>query len=157
MTTYRPLPGRVTACGWSSDLRAVAPDTTQGPSASCDKRRKLAVMIVEDEFVIAMDLEMQVEAAGHDVVATARTADAAVTEARRTRPDVVLMDLRLADGSSGIDAARDLYDGWRIRCVFLSGNLDAGTRERVAAFEPLGMLSKPVTPTQLRKALDGLA
>ena len=112
-------------------------------------------MIVEDEALIAMDLEMQVEMAGHEVVAMARSADEAIREGSRTRPDVVLMDLRLAGGSSGIDAARLLYEEHAIRCVFLSGNLDRATRERLAELAPFDLLSKPITPVQLRKALDG--
>ncbi len=114
-------------------------------------------MIVEDEFLIVMDLEMQVEAAGHDVVTTARTAAEAVTEGRRIRPDLVLMDIRLADGSSGIDAAATLYRDAGIRCVFLSGNLDRMTRAQLAALEPLGLLSKPVAPARLRATLDAIS
>lgn len=114
----------------------------------------LKVMIVEDEALIAMDLEMQVEIAGHEVVALARSADEAVREGSRTRPEVVLMDLRLAGGSSGIDAARFLYEEHAIRCVFLSGNLDPLTREGLAEFAPFDLLSKPIIPLQLRKALD---
>ncbi|TFL16575.1 response regulator [Jannaschia formosa] len=97
---------------------------------------------------------MQVEAAGHQVVSTARTAAEAVVEARRIRPALVLMDIRLADGSSGTDAAADLYRDLGIRCAFLSGSLDRMMREQLAALEPLGLLSKPVTPTLLRATLD---
>jgi DNA-binding NarL/FixJ family response regulator len=115
--------------------------------------RSLAVMVVEDEVLIAMDLAMQVEAAGHRVVATAREADAAVRKAEAIQPDVVLMDLRLARGSSGIDAARRMFESWRLRCVFLSGNLDPDTREALLDIEPYAMLSKPVLSTQLTDAL----
>ena len=118
--------------------------------------RALNVMIVEDEALIAMDLEMQVEEAGHEVVAMASSADEAIREGSRTRPEVVLMDLRLAGGSSGIDAAKLLYEEHAIRCVFLSGNLDPATRERLAEFAPFDMLSKPITPAQLRRALDAV-
>jgi DNA-binding NarL/FixJ family response regulator len=118
-----------------------------------DECPTLSVMVVEDELLIAMDLEMQVEAMGHRVVATAMEADEAVRKARAERPDVVLMDLRLADGSSGVEAARRLFEGWGIRCVFLSGNLDPDTRAGLTAFEPYAMLSKPVLATQLVEAL----
>lgn len=115
--------------------------------------RSLAVMVVEDEALIAMDLEMQVEAAGHRVVATAKEADDAVRKAAATRPDVVLMDVRLARGSSGIDAARRMFEGWRLRCIFLSGNLDPATRAALHDVEPYAMLSKPAFGTQLTDAL----
>lgn len=113
----------------------------------------LSVMVVEDELLIAMDLEMQVEAAGHRIVATATEANEAIRKAEAARPDVVLMDLRLAGGSSGAEAARRLFEGWRIRCVFLSGNLDPDTRARLAPLEPYAMLSKPILSTQLIEAL----
>ena len=113
----------------------------------------LSVMVVEDELLIAMDLEMQVEAAGHRVVGTATEADEAVRKAEAARPDVVLMDLRLAGGSSGVEAARRMFEGWRIHCVFLSGNLDPATRAALVDLEPYAMLSKPVLGTQLTEAL----
>jgi DNA-binding NarL/FixJ family response regulator len=129
---------------------------TSGAGAHTSNYRALNVMIVEDEALIAMDLQMQVEMAGHEVVAMARSAVEAIQEGSRARPDVVLMDLRLANGSSCIDAARRLYEDHAIRCVFLSGNLDPATRARLTELAPIDMLSKPITPTQLRKALDGV-
>ena len=116
----------------------------------------LSVMVVEDELLIAMDLEMQVEAAGHRVVATAVEADEAVRKAEAERPDVVLMDLRLANGSSGAEAARRMFEGSRIRCVFLSGNLDPAACAALIVLEPYAMLSKPILATQLIEALRGV-
>ncbi len=113
----------------------------------------LPVLIVEDEALIAMDLEDEVAAAGHRVVGVAGTARAAIDAAIRFRPAVVLMDLHLADGSSGEAAARRLFEASRIRCVFISGNLDAATRARLAELRPFAMLSKPIMPTELRAAL----
>ena len=121
-----------------------------------DALSTLSVMVVEDELLIAMDPEMQVEAMGHRVVATAVEADEAVRKAEAERPDVVLMDLRLANGSSGAEAARRILGGWRIRCVFLSGNLDPATRATLIVFEPYAMLSKPILTTQLNEALRGV-
>ena len=68
---------------------------------------KARVLIIEDETVIAMDLSDLVIDQGHDVCATAATASEAVAAANRERPDLVLADIQLADGSSGIDAVRD--------------------------------------------------
>jgi DNA-binding NarL/FixJ family response regulator len=61
------------------------------------------------------------------VCATAATAAGAIALAAAHHPDVVLMDIRLAEGSSGIDAARQLHAQWALRCVFLSANLDEAT------------------------------
>ena len=113
----------------------------------------LNVMIVEDEALIALDLEMQVETAGHHVVAIAASADQAVERAAAARPDIALMDIRLAGGSSGADAARRLYDRWGIRCLFVSGTLGAELREALAPLRPVALLSKPVSPALLARTL----
>lgn len=113
----------------------------------------LRVVIVEDDLLIGMDLAMQLEDAGHQVVGTAVSEDQAVALVRTEKPDAVLMDLRLAGGSSGESAAERLYRRDGIRCIFVSGNLDPLTRERLAAFDPVGMLSKPIQPQQLVETL----
>lgn len=115
----------------------------------------LRVVIVEDNLLIAMDLEMQIEAAGHEVVGTAMAEDEAVVLVRAQKPDIVLMDLRLAGGTSGESAAERLHRRDGVRCVFVSGNLDPETRERLASFDPVAMLSKPVQPQELLRTLDG--
>ena len=68
----------------------------------------MRVLIVEDEALIGMHLAMLVAELGHDVCAIVASAGAAITQAAAHNPDVVLMDIRLAEGSSGIDAAREL-------------------------------------------------
>ena len=117
----------------------------------------MRLLIVEDDLLIAMELEYQIEDMGHVVSGVARTADEAVRLAETTRPDAVLMDLRLADGSSGADAARRIRDGLSVRSIFVSGNLDPVTRARLAELEPVAMLSKPIMPAQLRRALAEVA
>ena len=111
------------------------------------------ILIVEDDLLIALDIEMTLEDAGHHVVATATTARAAVDAAAEHGPDLVLMDLRLADGSWGGDAAREIRDRFATPIVFLSGNLDPATRERLLPLDPVAMLSKPFLPGQLLKAV----
>ena len=132
----------------ASRRTAIERDAGGGPVAVA-----LDVLIVEDEVLIAMEVEMTVEDAGHNVVATEITAADAVAAAERHRPDVVLLDLRLADGSFGGDAAREILRRFGIRAIFLSGNLDAATRERLADLEPIAMLPKPFQSDELAQAL----
>ena len=108
-------------------------------------------------MLIAMDIEESVEEAGHRVIATAATASQAVAAAETHRPDVVLMDLRLADGSFGGDAAREILDRFAVRSIFLSGNLDPDTRSKLADLQPLAMLHKPFRADALLKALEAVA
>lgn len=115
----------------------------------------LRVVIVEDNLLIAMDLQMQVEDAGHEVVGTAVAEDEAVRLVSAEAPDVVLMDLRLAGDTSGERAAERLYRQGGVRCVFVSGNLDPETRARLSSLDPVAMLSKPVQPQELLRTLEG--
>ncbi|MEH6774167.1 MAG: response regulator [Cereibacter changlensis] len=115
----------------------------------------LRVLIVEDEFLIALDLQDQVEVLGHRVTGVARDVESCKQAAGRERPDLALMDLRLAGGSSGIEASRWLYEVLGIRCIFISGNLDEVTRETLAVVKPLAFLGKPILTHQLERALSG--
>ncbi len=92
----------------------------------------MRVLIVEDDAIIAKDIAMLVTELGQETCATAASA----TEACAA-PDVVLMDIRLAGGSSGIDAARELYERQGLRCIFLSANLDEPTRAALSPYEPI--------------------
>ena len=80
----------------------------------------MRVLIVEDDAIIAMHLAMLVAELGHEVCATAASAAGAIALAALHNPDVVLMDIRLAQGSSGIDAAREIHAQQALRCIFLS-------------------------------------
>ncbi|MEN3791650.1 response regulator [Fulvimarina sp. MAC3] len=115
--------------------------------------RPLDILIVEDEVLIAMDVEQSVEDAGHRVVGIETTAGSAVKAVEARRPDVVLMDLKLADGSYGSDAAREILQRFGVRSIFISGNLDKATRERLVDLEPIAMLSKPFRAEELHEAL----
>ena len=114
----------------------------------------MRVLIVEDEALIAMDLAMLVAELGHDVCAIAASAAAAITQAAAHDPDVVLMDIRLSQGSSGIDAARELHARRALRCIFLSANLDEPTRTALLPYDPIDFVGKPVLPIMLERALN---
>ena len=123
---------------------------------SNDRPDALRILIVEDEFFIALDLQAMAEDEGHTVLATATSASEAVEAAGTLRPDVVLMDVRLAQNSDGIEAAREIKDRYGIRSLFITANSDEGTRRRAAQVDPLGFLEKPVTQLTLRRALDNV-
>ena len=114
----------------------------------------MRVLIVEDESIIAMHLAMLVAELGHEVCGTAASADGAIELAAVNNPDVVLMDIRLAEGSSGIDAARELHARQALRCIFLSGNLDEATRLALLPCDPIAFVGKPVLPVALQRALN---
>jgi len=113
----------------------------------------MKVLIVEDEALIAMHLEVLVTQLGHQVCAIAHSADEAVVAAGVHRPDVALMDIHLAAGSSGIVAACKMHDLYGTRCIFLSGNLDEAARNAVQSCNPVDFLGKPVMAVVLQRAL----
>ena len=99
------------------------------------------VAIIEDEPLIAMDLESLVESLGHEVVGLARTRAEAVALARAARPGLVLADIRLADGSSGLDAVNEILETFRVPVIFITAfpeTLLTGQRP-----EPAFLISKP--------------
>ena len=111
------------------------------------------VMIIEDETIIAMDLKGIVQAMGHEVTGVARTHTAAVELAANRRPDLILADIQLADGSSGIDAVNELLGSLGdIPVIFITAfpeRLLTGDRP-----EPAFLISKPYSEEQVRSAVS---
>lgn len=114
----------------------------------------LRILIVEDDLLIAMGLAGLLEDLGHAVCGQAVDAPGAVEQAGRHVPDVVLMDVRLAGGTNGEDAAAEIRRRYGIRSLFVSGNLDRAFVERTAALDPVGYLAKPVDRGTLKVALN---
>ncbi|MGQ4274270.1 response regulator [Terrihabitans sp. B22-R8] len=108
------------------------------------------VLIIEDEPIIAMDLEALVESLGHRVAGVARTHKEAVALAQSTRPGLVLADIQLADGSSGLEAVNDILTEFDVPVIFITAypeRLLTGERP-----EPVFLISKPFQ-TQTVKAI----
>lgn len=117
----------------------------------------LEVLIVEDQMLIAIHLQDLVEEAGHRVVAIAHDGVSALAAAASHRPKIAIMDIRLAHGASGIDVARQLYEEHRIRCLFVSANINEDVRRRVADLRPLGFIGKPFLAAEVISAVQAAA
>jgi len=78
------------------------------------------VLIIEDETFIAMDIEALVESLGHNVIGIARTHSEALALAKRKRPGLILADIQLADGSSGLDAVNELLGSLEVPVIFIT-------------------------------------
>ncbi|HET7410715.1 MAG TPA: response regulator [Paracoccaceae bacterium] len=110
-------------------------------------------MIVEDEFIIALELEMVLADLGVEVVASASTVDRAVRMAGEIRPDFVTMDVKLPGGRDGISGATEIFERFGIRSIFVSAYKDEEMLARAQAAQPLGWVRKPVAPSALRAVL----
>ncbi|MBI3437122.1 MAG: response regulator [Proteobacteria bacterium] len=116
------------------------------------EQTRARILIIEDEAVIAMDLSDLVTNAGHTVCATATTASQAVAAAKRERPDLVLADIQLADGSSGIDAVKAILSSFEVPVIFITAFPDRLlTGERP---EPTFLITKPYSPDIVRTAVS---
>lgn len=102
-----------------------------------------AVLVVEDDFLIALELENRLLDAGYQVVGIASTANEAVSLADEKRPDLAVMDIRLLGRRDGVDAAIELFTKFSIRSIFASAHADVETRERAAPANPIGWVQKP--------------
>jgi DNA-directed RNA polymerase specialized sigma24 family protein/CheY-like chemotaxis protein len=110
------------------------------------------VLIIEDEPIISLDLQSIVREMGHSVSAIATTRDEAVRAARKTEPGLVLADIKLADGSSGIDAVRQILSEVQVPIVFITAypeRLLTGERP-----EPTFLVTKPFVPETVRVAVS---
>ena len=122
--------------------------------ASQEISRQVAteIMIIEDEPLIAMDIEQLVESLGHKVVSIARTHREAVQLYGKTRPRMILADIQLADGSSGIDAVNDILKNEPIPVIFITAfpeRLLTGERP-----EPAFLVTKPFNPDMVKALIS---
>jgi DNA-binding NarL/FixJ family response regulator len=101
------------------------------------------ILVVEDDYFVALDLEGGLRAAGLDVIGPVPTAEEALLLAKSERPTLAVMDIRLAGEKDGIDAALALYRELGIRCIFASAHVEPPYRQRAEAALPLAWVQKP--------------
>jgi DNA-binding NarL/FixJ family response regulator len=101
------------------------------------------ILLVEDDFLVGMEVEAGLEEAGYEVAGVAATAEEAVELAASRRPALAVMDIRLASERDGIDAALEIFRTLGIRSLFASAHVDAQVRARAEAARPLGWVAKP--------------
>ena len=110
------------------------------------------VLIIEDETFIALDLEGLVEGLGHKVLGVARTHAEAVALAKAKRPGIILADIQLADGSSGLDAVNEMLRSFEVPVIFITAYPERFlTGERP---EPAFLIAKPFQPATVSAVLS---
>ena len=120
--------------------------------AEIEAQTRAKVLIIEDEPIIAMDIETIVRDLGHDVTAIAVTREDAVREAMAERPGLVLADIQLADDSSGIDAVKDILSEISVPVIFITAfpeRLLTGERP-----EPTFLITKPFQRSTVKAAIS---
>jgi two-component system, response regulator PdtaR len=107
------------------------------------------ILIVEDDYLAASEIEDVLREAGYEIVGIVDSAPAAVKLARSETPTLIIMDIRLIGRADGVDAALEIFRDTGIRCIFATAHCDAGVRARAQAADPLGWLPKPYAPHAL--------
>ncbi|MFO0598912.1 MAG: response regulator [Myxococcaceae bacterium] len=111
------------------------------------------IVIVEDEGILALDIERHLRSRGFDVVGVAADSQSALSLIEETRPDLVLMDIRIQGDVDGIETARAIGDRFDLPVVYLTAHSDPGTIERAQRTAPLGYLVKPFKKPDLENVV----
>jgi CheY-like chemotaxis protein len=112
------------------------------------------ILIVEDERIIAMALQDVLKYMGYSVAGVAASGEEAVQKAAETRPDVVLMDIRLRGEIDGLQAAVEIGSHLDIPVVYLTAYADKFMRKRAEATKPYGYIVKPFRQADIRAAVE---
>jgi CheY-like chemotaxis protein len=123
-------------------------------SIASSHRSKAQILIVEDEGLIAADIQATLQDLDYEVSGIAASAEEAHLLASVFASDVILMDIKIRGPVDGIVLAKDLRERYGTPVVFLTSNADPQTFERAAATSPFGFITKPFTPFHLNAALQ---
>ena len=116
-----------------------------------NRTSSLRILIVEDEILIALELESLLHDAGHQVVGIAASSDEAVAMGAEFSPDLAFVDIHLTDGPTGVDVARQLAGEQGIMVLFMTANAKRIPEDFTDAE---GVIAKPYTERGVRQALD---
>ena len=116
--------------------------------------KKIKILIVEDEFIIAIDLKKTLEKLGYEVLAHVSKGDDAIAHAYNDNPDLILMDIMLDGQMSGIQAAEAIKQKYNIPIVYLTALTDEKTLQKAKITEPVGYLLKPFDERGLHSAIE---
>lgn len=119
-------------------------------------RRPPTVLVVEDESIIALDLQVLLESFGFDVYGPVPSGETSLKAASFFRPDIVLMDVRLKGKMSGIEAARIIYDHLRIPVIYLTAFGDEATIKEVSTIPSFGYIRKPFVESEVEESIKSL-
>jgi len=116
--------------------------------------KQLKILIVEDEALIALQLEFSLVHAGYEVCGIAGQGEHAIQATREKNPDVILMDIRLPGRMDGIEAAQQIGAFSPAVVIFTTGYADLGLKQRAMALNPAAYLTKPVAIHQINAILE---
>ena len=115
---------------------------------------KAKILVVEDEKIVAYDIQHTLKELGYDVLAMASSGEEAIEKTGKTYPDLVLMDIRLKGAMDGIEAAEQIRERFNIPVVYLSAHADDSTLQRAVATQSYGYILKPFKEKELQTTIE---
>ncbi|MCE3278439.1 MAG: response regulator receiver protein [Bacteroidetes bacterium] len=112
------------------------------------------IIIVEDEAIVAMATKMMLTKLSHEVIASVSSAEQAIIEISKQKYDLILMDIKLKGILDGIQAAEEIRKTDDTAILFVTGNSDAKTKQRISSITNSSILQKPVMIEDLRNAIQ---
>ena len=112
------------------------------------------VMVVEDEYIIALDLKDRLSRLGYIVPTIATSGKEAVKLAKKDKPDLILMDIMLRGEIDGVQAAKSIRERFDVPVLFVSSFSDINSVKRAQKVSPYGYLVKPFTETELKAGIE---
>ncbi len=112
------------------------------------------ILVVEDEPIVARDIQLSLQRLGYEVPATASSGEEAIRKAAETRPDLVVMDIVLKGNMDGVQTAQHLKDRLNVPVIYLTAFADDQTLERAKTTAPAGYMLKPYQPHELRTSIE---
>jgi DNA-binding NarL/FixJ family response regulator len=138
--------------GTLADIGAMTEDRDK-PARPGEARASASLLIVEDEALIASYIQEVLAESGFTIVGIASSGPEALSLAGESRPDLALVDIKLAGAMDGIEAAQLMRKRYGTNVIFLSATSDPDTIARAQTASPLGFLEKPFRPSQVYNAL----
>lgn len=119
-----------------------------------DSAKAKKILIVEDESIIAMEIQARLQHLGYDASVIVHTGNDAIDKACELSPDIVLMDITLKGNIDGVEAATEIKTRYKIPVVYLTANVDEQTFLRAKVTEPFGYLLKPFEERLLHATIE---
>ncbi|MDP8200664.1 MAG: response regulator [Candidatus Tenebribacter burtonii] len=119
-------------------------------------KKKVKILIAENEVIIAQCLKMELELKGYEVCNFVATGEEAIIEAKEENPDIILMDINLLGFIDGIDAAKEITKSKKIPIIFMTGYNDIAFFERAQKVNPVAYLEKPVEIYDIEPIIESI-
>ncbi len=116
--------------------------------------QKVKILIVEDELILAMDLEMRLQSKNFNSIKIVTNGEQAIKSAKSFQPNVILMDIMLPGVMNGIDAAKQILTFNHIPIIYITGNDHLKENAKLLATNPIAILGKPLSDWELFESIE---